>query len=279
MVRPQTAQKISSSANRAESATWLLKLTATPSAPPASAVAIPIREPPTAVAKNTAGKYGVKNTSGRIWARPHRATVAKARQQAAKPMLKSGEGWEIPCQPCLNSSINFFIVMYTMISESKIRPSVGIPGFHRERQSIRRTIAMDKFALSAQQTTIQGTTKIWGNDMGRLDGKVAVITGATSGIGLRTAEVFVADGAKIVIAGRRAPKGEALAKKLGDNCVFRQTDVTEEAQMQALIGLSIENSAASTVCSTTPAARRRPAASKASTWRGSTRRWRRWSAA
>lgn len=47
--------------------------------------------------------------------------------------------------------------------------------------------------------------------MGRLDGGVAVITGATSGIGLRTAEVFVAEGAKIVIADRRIPEGEALA--------------------------------------------------------------------
>src|SRR6202163_898160 len=76
--------------------------------------------------------------------------------------------------------------------------------------------------------------------MGRLAGKVAVITGATSGIGLRTAEIFVAEGARIVIAGRRAQEGEALAKKLGANCIFRQTDVTVEAQIQALIGQAVE---------------------------------------
>jgi len=76
--------------------------------------------------------------------------------------------------------------------------------------------------------------------MGRLDGKVAVITGATSGIGLCTAEVFVAEGAKVVIAGRRVAEGEKLAKKLGSACVFRQTDVTIEEQMRALIALSVE---------------------------------------
>lgn len=76
--------------------------------------------------------------------------------------------------------------------------------------------------------------------MGRLDGKVAIITGATSGIGLRTAEVFVAEGAKIVIAGRRIAEGEALAKQLGPTCIFRQTDVTVEAQMQALIALAVD---------------------------------------
>src|SRR5258708_8024641 len=76
--------------------------------------------------------------------------------------------------------------------------------------------------------------------MGRLSGRVAVITGATSGIGLRTAEIFVAEGAKIVVAGRRVPEGEALAKKLGANCIFRRTDVTVEDEMRALIGEAVE---------------------------------------
>lgn len=58
--------------------------------------------------------------------------------------------------------------------------------------------------------------------MGRPEDKVAVIAGASSGIGPRAAEIFGADGAKIVIAGRRVPEGETLAERVGTNYIFRK---------------------------------------------------------
>jgi NAD(P)-dependent dehydrogenase (short-subunit alcohol dehydrogenase family) len=71
--------------------------------------------------------------------------------------------------------------------------------------------------------------------MGRLQDKVCIVTGATSGIGKRTAEVFAAEGAKLVIAGRREEQGHAVARSIGARCDFVRTDVTQEAQVKALI--------------------------------------------
>lgn len=73
-----------------------------------------------------------------------------------------------------------------------------------------------------------------------LEGKVAVITGATSGIGAGTAEVFVANGAKVVIAGRRRDRGEKLAQKLGDDASFIRTDVSVEADVKAMIEHAVD---------------------------------------
>jgi NAD(P)-dependent dehydrogenase (short-subunit alcohol dehydrogenase family) len=71
--------------------------------------------------------------------------------------------------------------------------------------------------------------------MGALDGKVAIIAGGTSGIGARTAELFVEEGATVVIAGRRRDAGETLAQRLGHAASFVQTDVGHEAELKALI--------------------------------------------
>jgi NAD(P)-dependent dehydrogenase (short-subunit alcohol dehydrogenase family) len=73
-----------------------------------------------------------------------------------------------------------------------------------------------------------------------LEGEVAVVTGGTSGIGARTAEVFVANGAKVVIAGRRQDRGERLAQKLGAAASFIRTDVSVEAEVKAMINHAVE---------------------------------------
>jgi NAD(P)-dependent dehydrogenase (short-subunit alcohol dehydrogenase family) len=74
----------------------------------------------------------------------------------------------------------------------------------------------------------------------RLENKVAVITGGTSGIGEATAEVFAAEGAKVVIAGRSEEKGAEIAARLGENILYKRTDVMVEAEIKALIDFAVE---------------------------------------
>jgi len=72
--------------------------------------------------------------------------------------------------------------------------------------------------------------------MEMLKGKVAIITGATSGIGRRTVERFVEEGARVLFCGRRAELGKSLETALGaERARFLQADVTQEADMEKLI--------------------------------------------
>ncbi|MBD3206835.1 glucose 1-dehydrogenase [Candidatus Bathyarchaeota archaeon] len=64
--------------------------------------------------------------------------------------------------------------------------------------------------------------------MGRLAGKVAIVTGGTSGIGEATVKLFVEEGAKVIIFARNMEKGYRLQKELGNNTLFIKGDVTIE---------------------------------------------------
>jgi NAD(P)-dependent dehydrogenase (short-subunit alcohol dehydrogenase family) len=71
---------------------------------------------------------------------------------------------------------------------------------------------------------------------GRIQDRVAVVTGGCSGIGLATVERFVAEGAKVVIGDIDDDRGETLAKELGgeQNAVYQHVDVTDKEQVDAL---------------------------------------------
>ena len=70
--------------------------------------------------------------------------------------------------------------------------------------------------------------------MGKLDGKIALITGGNSGIGLATAKRFVADGAYVFITGRRKAQLEAAVKEIGENAEGVAGDVSKLADLDRL---------------------------------------------
>jgi NAD(P)-dependent dehydrogenase (short-subunit alcohol dehydrogenase family) len=71
--------------------------------------------------------------------------------------------------------------------------------------------------------------------MNRLAGKVAVITGAGSGIGRASARMFVAEGAKVVVAEIDKGLGEASAREAGGDTRFVHTDVTDEDSVKRMV--------------------------------------------
>ena len=75
---------------------------------------------------------------------------------------------------------------------------------------------------------------------GRLDGKVALITGSARGQGEAEARRFVAEGAKVAITDLRDVQGEQLAAELGPDTFYQQLDVTREDDWDAAVATTVE---------------------------------------
>ena len=73
--------------------------------------------------------------------------------------------------------------------------------------------------------------------MGKLEGKVALITGGNSGIGLATAKQFVNEGAYVFITGRREPELAAAVQEIGANAIAVQSDISKLADLDRLYGV------------------------------------------
>jgi NAD(P)-dependent dehydrogenase (short-subunit alcohol dehydrogenase family) len=76
--------------------------------------------------------------------------------------------------------------------------------------------------------------------MGRLDGRAALITGASSGIGEATARAFVREGAEVTLLARRREQLESLAASLGDGAVATVADVRDPAAIAAAVKQTVD---------------------------------------
>ncbi|XP_024165665.1 secoisolariciresinol dehydrogenase isoform X2 [Rosa chinensis] len=79
----------------------------------------------------------------------------------------------------------------------------------------------------------------YSSQSGRLEGKVALITGAASGLGKATASKFISNGAKVVLADIQHQLGQDAAKELGPNASFIACDVTKESDISNAVDFTI----------------------------------------
>ena len=80
--------------------------------------------------------------------------------------------------------------------------------------------------------------------MNRLKDKVAIVTGSTTGIGLRMAKIFAAEGAKVVVCGRRKGRGQAVVDEItaeGGTAYFCRMDITVPETIQELMDGAYEH--------------------------------------
>jgi NAD(P)-dependent dehydrogenase (short-subunit alcohol dehydrogenase family) len=76
--------------------------------------------------------------------------------------------------------------------------------------------------------------------MGKLEGRVAIITGGASGIGEGTVRLFAAEGARVVIADIQDPLGGALASELGESVTYQHTNVSREEDVRACVERAVD---------------------------------------
>ena len=76
--------------------------------------------------------------------------------------------------------------------------------------------------------------------MGRVTGKVAIVTGAASGMGKADAHLLATEGAKVVVADMNEPDGKAVAQAIGENAVFMHLNVTDEENWKSVIAATVK---------------------------------------
>ena len=76
--------------------------------------------------------------------------------------------------------------------------------------------------------------------MGRVEGKVAIITGAASGMGRADAQLLAKEGAKVVLADLDDAQGQLAADELGENAIYLHLDVTEEENWKSVVAQTVK---------------------------------------